>query len=136
MKKLNVNRVLDLHQSDSSESLAIARLANCNIGRFGFDRRTPLFIKNKANQKSVIRYGFGNNGSIKKLHRHAIALNYDSMNELDVKPDQDVDLIVTKATLTQQIDWLLHHSDLNVRLSMRFALLGAGLGVISLFISL
>lgn len=136
MKKLNVTRVLDLHQSDTSESLAIARLANCNIGRYGFNRRTPLFIKNKANQKSVIRYAFGNNGSIKKLHRHSIALNYDSMNELDVKPDQDVDLIITKATLSQQIDWLLHHSDLNVRLSMRFALLGAGLGVISLFISL
>lgn len=134
--KLNITRVLDLQQSDSSESLAIARLANCNIGQFGFNRRTPLFIKNKANQKSVIRYAFGNNGSIKKLHRHAIALNYDSLNELDVKPDQDVDLIVTKATLTQQINWLLHHSDLNVRLSMRFALLGAGLGVISLFISL
>ena len=90
----------------------------------------------ETNQKSVIRYAFGNNGLIKKLHCHVIALNYDSLNELDVKPDQDVDLIVTKATLPQQIDWLLHHSVINVRLSMRFALIGAGLGVISLFISL
>lgn len=116
-------------------SHSIVRFSNNHIGDKKIPRRTAVVIKNTANQKWIIRYAMGNNGSVKALNKQSIAVDYDAIHELGVQFERPVHLAVKKARLHQCMTWLLYSPDLNVRLSFRFAVLGAALGVLSLLIA-
>ena len=128
--------VIKLPSEDSGMSHLIVRFANNHIGKKKIPRRSAVVIKNTANRKWTIRYAMGNGGTIKGLDKSSIAFDYDAIHDLGVKYEQTVEISVKKATLLQCMMWLVNSSDLNVRLSFRFALLGAVLGIVSLLTAL
>ncbi|BBM67885.1 hypothetical protein VA249_45310 (plasmid) [Vibrio alfacsensis] len=133
---MKINNVVPLPHSDSGMQHSIVRLNNSAIGKTKISRRTAMFILNKQNGLSTIRYAMGNSGNIKGLTKNSIALDYDAINELGIAFNRPEELTVTPATLCQSMRWLMTSSDLNVRLNTRFALLGAILGLVSLIITL
>ncbi|NOI32253.1 hypothetical protein [Vibrio coralliilyticus] len=133
---MKFNYVLPLPYSDSGSQHSIVRFNNSVIGKDKVTRKTPMFISNPKNGSWTIRYAMGNSGNIKGLTRTVIALDYDAASELGISFKHPVELDVTKATLVQSMTWLMTSPDLNVRLNTRFAVLGAVLGLVSLFISL
>ncbi|MEZ9863862.1 hypothetical protein [Vibrio breoganii] len=133
---ISIDTVLRLPPEDSGLSHSIVRLANFHIGKKRFPRRTPMLITNTKNGNWVIRYVMGNNGSIARLNRHSIAVDYDAVSDLEINFGSSNAIRIEKASLLKCLTWLLTHSDLTVRLSMRFAVLGAVLGFVGLLISL
>lgn len=130
------SNIVRLPHSDSGMAHSIIRLNNCHIGKSRIPRRTALFIKNSHNNQWIIRYAMGNSGSVSKLTKNTIALDYDAICDMGVQYEQSVSIIVRKATVFQSMVWLSQSTDLNVRLSFRLAVLGAVLGLTGLLISL
>ncbi|MEZ8968078.1 hypothetical protein FCV82_02140 [Vibrio breoganii] len=133
---VSIDTVLRLPPEDSGLSHSIVRLANSHIGKKRFPRRTPMLITNTKNGNWIIRYVMGNNGSITRLNRHSIAVDYDAISDLETNYGSGQTITIKKASLLKCLTWLLTHSDLTIRLSMRFAVLGAVLGFVGLLISL
>ncbi|GAM71727.1 hypothetical protein JCM19236_6310 [Vibrio sp. JCM 19236] len=67
----------------------------------------------------------GNSGTISGLNKHSIAIDYDAISDLEINYGSGQSITIEKASLLKCLIWLLTHSDLTVRLSMRFAVLGA-----------
>ncbi|GAD91264.1 hypothetical protein VHA01S_080_00040 [Vibrio halioticoli NBRC 102217] len=132
---MNIDTVLRLPPEDSGLNHSIVRLANVHIGKKRFPRRTPMLIT-ASNGNWTIRYVMGNSGSISGLNKHSIAIDYDAISDLEANYGSGQSITIKKASLLKCLIWLLTHSDLTVRLSMRFAVLGALLGFVGLFISL
>lgn len=134
--KTSITTVVPLPTSDAGMQRSIVRFNNSRIGKNKISRRTAMFIQNKANGQWTIRYAMGNAGNVKGLTKEAIALDYDAVNELGITFSTPVQLEVKKSDLVRSMLWLATSPNLNVRLSFRFAILGAVLGLISLAISL
>ena len=128
--------IIALPSADSGLQHSIVRLHNIHIGANKIKRRTPVVIKNLDNQKKVIRYAMGNGGTVKKLTKSTIALDYDGVNDLGVYFEQEGRFIVREATLVECIESLLWSADLNVRLNTRIALLSAALGICSAILAI
>ncbi len=135
VKNHKFNTVIPLPHADSGLQHSIIRFNNSLIGEGKIIRRTAMFVSNPENGCWTIRYSMGNPGTIKGLTKTAIALDYDAICELGVRFDQPVELEVKKASLFQSLRWLMCSPDLNIRLNTRFAVLGAILGLVSLFIT-
>lgn len=126
-----IRNVLPLSTEDSGMQHSIVRFENSNVRHFG--RRTPVVIYNNGNRKQwILRYCFGNNGSVKGLTKDSIAIDYDGAFDLGIQFGQRVNLVVKPATHYQCIKWLMNSADLNIRLSTRLGLLGAVLGLLGL----
>jgi hypothetical protein len=130
-----IRNVLSLSSEDSGIQHSIVRFENSNVKHFG--RRTPVVIYPNGNRKRwILRYCFGNNGSVKGLTKESIAIDYDGAFDLGIQFGQQVNLVVKPATYYQCIKWLMISPDLNIRLNTRLALLGAVLGLLGLVIGL
>lgn len=128
--------VIRLPKEDSGASLSIVRLANCYIKPTKFTRRTAVLIRNASDHKKwTIRYVMGG-GTVAGLNKTSIAIDYDGICELGVQYKHPAKLIVRKATFSESMLWLMNSPDLNIRLSLRLAVLGASLGVLSLFLAI
>lgn len=137
MAKVPFSTVVRLPAEDAGLQNSIVRIANCNVGSkpTQFARRTPVVITNTANKKWILRYVMGNGGTVRGLTKTAVALDYDGVCDLGVQYEQSGSLTISNATLHHSMLWLMNSPDLNVKLSMRFAVLGALLGLVSLFIT-
>lgn len=128
--------VIDLPTEDCGIAHSIARFANVHIGNDKIQRRTPILITNTRNNRTTVRYAMGNGGTVKGLNKNTIAIDYDAIIDLGVQFKQPVIISVKKATIIQCLRWLANSPDLNIKLNTRLALLGAGLGLLGLLISL
>jgi hypothetical protein len=130
-----IRNVLPLPSEDSGIQHSIVRFENSNVRLFG--RRKPVIIYPTGEpEKWILRYCFGNNGSVKGLTKSSIAIDYDGTYELGVQFGQQVNLVVKPASTYRCIKWLLKSPDLNIRLNTYLALLGAALGLLGLVIGL
>jgi hypothetical protein len=136
---IEVNRVIPLPDEDSGMDHSIVRVNNRNIDSEKMDtsrffRRQPLIIKNKANNRRILRYVMGHKHLSIKLNE--IAIDYDGIDALGISYKTQVDLVCRKARYHEVIIWFWNHPDLGLSLATRLGVLGLGLGVISLVLAL
>lgn len=138
LKKNKANmfeRIVQLPPEDSGLSNNIVRLNNNwidskKVNRSLYFRRDPVVIKNTENRQTIVRYVMGSPGGF-SVKKSELAIDYDGMDALGVQRGQECHLLVKRANTIESLAWLLKHPDLNVNLSIRFALLGAVLGLAS-----
>lgn len=141
---LIINRVHRLSAEDEG-GIGIARLCNNHIESFRsrkarfsaglrFARRQAVIVSNPATRLWILRYAFGNPGSL-SLKGDEIAIDYDGLQQLGITSTA-VSLNVTRASWWQICVHFWYHHDLNVQISMRLGLIGFVLGVIGFFTSI
>lgn len=107
-------------------------------GKTRFRRQTPLLIKNRANNRSIIRLACGGHGT-KHLTKNTIAIDYDAARILDIPVDlstplEDVDIEISEATKSEIHDWYLNHPDPAIRFAWRQSDEGVRLGKIGMWL--
>lgn len=125
--------VLLLSEVDSGPENSIIRLNNSNIDakkmdRSRFFRREPLTILNPANGVKIMRYAMGSASHV-GLTRNCIAIDYDGMDALGVKPKDNAPLIIRRATRLEIYQWFKNHHDLSIQLSIRLGVIGTIMGI-------
>jgi hypothetical protein len=138
LKKEKANmfeRIVQLPPEDSGLGNNIVRLNNSWIdskkrNRSLYFRRNPVVIKNTENGQKIVRYVMGSPGGF-AVRKGELAIDYDGMDMLGVQRGHECHLLVKRANIIESLAWLVSHPDLNVSLSIRFALLGAALGMAS-----
>ncbi len=133
MTKITIHGVVQLPPADAGLHNAIVRLHNGRIDakrqdKQRFFRREPLVVINPDNGAKIVRYAMGAAG-LAGVRRDTIALDYDALDALSIRPKQEVAITVRRATLFEVYAWFWNHPDLSVQLSIRLGIAGAVLGV-------
>lgn len=137
---MKILTVVRLPSEDSGLQNSIVRLHNRNIDskrkdRSRFFRREPVVICNRANGASVLRYVMGTPGGI-SITKNAVALDYDAIDVLGVRFNDQVELELKRASSAEIYKWFWFHPDLNVRISIRLGITGGVLGILGFCVGL
>lgn len=133
---MDVSKIIRLPVEDSGYQCSIVRFHNSMIdstkrNRVMFFRREAILIVNGSTKRRILRYAMGNSG-IAGLTKAAIAIDYDAVDELGLKFGVCENISARRARQYEVLLWFWSHKDLNVRLSMRLAVLGVILGTAGL----
>jgi hypothetical protein len=124
--------VVELPEKDQGLQHSIARLYSARLDRekkdpTRFRRRQPILVVNESNGAQILRFVMGSkNGGIKK---NQVSLDYDGVDALGVRFEEKVTLTVRPAKKRDVIRHFLDHPDMQVQVSMKFALWGVLLGM-------
>lgn len=130
---INISGVVSLPPADAGIQNAIVRLHNSRIDahrqdKARFFRREPLVVINPDTGGKIVRYAMGAAG-LAGVRKDTIALDYDALDALGIRPKQEVAITVRRATALEVYAWFWRHPDLSVQLSIRLGIAGAVLGV-------
>lgn len=127
------DRAIELPEKDQGLNHSIVRLYSHRIDRHKrdpkrFKRRQAVLIKNSDTGNSTIRFVMGSGPiSVKKTD---ISIDYDACDSLGIRFRQPVNLIVRPATLIEVLSHYFGHPEMGIRVSMRLAAIGVGLGIV------
>ena len=101
-----------------------------------FYRRQPVTLVNEANGLKVVRFAMGGASDCTIQGMDTIAVDYDTKTELELAKDVAPEITVRPAKFPEVVGHYWGHPEMAYRLPMRLALIGLGLGLLDVGMSL